>query len=175
MQTRLISSLSLMLDFYGMAIDNSNSLLINRHRDPHIWRKQYNNLETSYHNYLRITRIFKCLCELGQGDYVPSILLFILAEQSENGELDNRELKSSMDRYWVYCMREKQAQACVANAVKWVRNGDGEFTMSLYRKIVKRKQTEGTWRFDLQGQRPGGKDKDKRGRNKGFFERILGT
>lgn len=148
MQIRLLRSLRVMLDFYGMAMSESNRLIIIRHPDPLICAKQYRNLVESYHNYLRITRIFKSLCELGQEDYVPSILLFILAEQSENRELCNRELRASMDRYWAYCMRKRDAQACVAKAIKWVRDEDGEFNMEVYKKIVERKQSEGVWRFD---------------------------
>jgi hypothetical protein len=148
MQARLRKSLELMLDFYGMSMSGANRLFIKRHPDPVICSKLYKNLCQSYHNYLRITRIFKSLCELGQADYVPSILLFILAEQSENGEFDRRELKASMDRYWAYCMRERDAQACVAKAIKWVREEGGEFTMEAYKKIVERKQNDGVWRFD---------------------------
>ena len=148
MQARLLKSLELMLDFYGMRMSGANRLLITRHSDPILCSKLYKNLCQSYHNYLRITRIFKSLCELGQADYVPSILLFILAEQSENGELDRRELRDSMDRYWVYCMRERGAQACVANAIKWVREEEGPFTLEIYKRIVERKQSDGVWRFD---------------------------
>lgn len=147
MQARLLASLRLMLDFYGMALQE-NSLTITRHSDPLICTQQYRNLEFSFHNYLRLTRIFKSLCELGQQDYVPSIILFILAEQAENEELNNEVLKSSMDRFWVYCMRDREAQACVANAIKWVRDKDGEFTIQAYCNIVERKQDEGIWRFD---------------------------
>ncbi len=149
MQTRVLASLALMLDFYGMEISPTNSLLITRHSDRRICQKQFRNLTESYHNYLRITRIFKSLVELGQQDYVPSIMLFILAEQSENGQLDGRDLKASMDRYWVYCMRERDAQNCVANAIRWVR-GDGEFTMKAYEKMVQTKQSAGVWEFDAE-------------------------
>lgn len=172
MQARLLKSLELMLDFYGMSMDGSNHLIITRHSDPTICAKLYRNLCESYHNYLRITRIFKSLCELGQADYVPSILLFILAEQSENGELDTRELRASMDRYWVYCMRERDAQACVAKAVKWVREEEGQFTLEVYKRIVERKQREGVWRFDPveEGlQRP---ERRTRGIRGGFVERL---
>jgi Opioid growth factor receptor (OGFr) conserved region len=141
--------MTLMLDFYGMAISPTNSLLITRHSDRRICQKRYRNLLESYHNYLRITRIFKSLVELGLQDYVPSIMLFMLAEQSENGKLDGADLKASMDRYWVYCMRERDAQSCVATAIIWVR-GDGEFTMEAYEKIIQRKQSHGVWEFDAE-------------------------
>jgi hypothetical protein len=148
MQTRLFTSLKLMLDFYGMAVDSTNLLVITRHPNPEICANQFENLNESYHNYLRITRIFKALVELGKQDYVPSILLFILSEQSSHGELKSRELKASMDRYWVYCMRDRDAQSCIATATKWVRDNGGKFTNEMYRQIVMGKQKDGVWKFD---------------------------
>jgi hypothetical protein len=147
MQQRLLQSLYLMLDFYGMAVDPQNPLIVTRHPDPEINKSQYNNLTRSYHNYLRLTRIFKALVELGQQDYVPSVLLFILSEQSEYALLNSRELKASMDRYWVYCMREREAQATVATAIKWVRDDRGSFTGQMYRRIINGKETGGVWEF----------------------------
>lgn len=148
MQRRLLESLNLMLEFYGMSPSPTTPPIITRHPNPQINSKQYTNLSESFHNYLRITRILKSLVELGQEDYVPSILLFILAEQSEFGNLNRRALRDSMDRYWVYCMRDKSAQKCVADAIIWVREEEGVFTMDAYRRIVVRRVEEGVWRFD---------------------------
>jgi len=148
MQTRLRTSLRLMLDFYGMTLSKPPSLLVTRHSDPVVRRRQYRNLNLSYHNYLRITRIFKSLTELGQQDYVGSILLFILSEQSEWECLDGRDLRGSMDRYWVYCMRNREMQATVANAIKWVREAGGVFTEGMYRRVVERREKDGVWRFE---------------------------
>lgn len=135
-----------------MEWDGDNPLLIRRHSDPLVCAKQYSNLCESWHNYLRITRIFKSLVELGQQDYVPSILLFILAEQSENGALNRRQLRDSMDRFWVYCMRDRDAQKMVAEAIKWVREGEGVMTMDGYKRMVERRcGEEGVWRFDPVG------------------------
>jgi len=164
MQSRLVQSLKLMLDFYGMQVDetSSNPLLIVRHPDPLVCAEQYRNLCESWHNYLRITRIFKSLVELGQEDYVPSILLFILAEQSESGTLNRRQLRDSMDRFWVYCMREREAQRTVAEAIRWIRLEEGVVTMDGYRKMVDRRQSEGVWRFDPAGD--GLKKRERRSR-----------
>jgi len=146
-QTRLLRSFQMMLDFYGMDFDEDNPLIITRHQDLRVCRQQYVNLMDSYHNYLRITRILKSLWELGQEDYVPSFLLFILAEQSQHDMLDNEALKSSMDNYWIYCMRGREAQHCVAKVARWVRD-DGQFNMDVYQKMVERKQSTGRWEFD---------------------------
>jgi hypothetical protein len=146
-QKRLLVSFRIMLDFYGMDLDDENPLIITRHPDLRISRERYMHLMSSYHNYLRITRILKCLSELGQQDYVASFLLFILAEQSEYDTLNSHGIVSSMDRYWVYCMRERDAQHCVVKAARWVREG-GQFTMDVYRQVVERKQSVGIWHFD---------------------------
>jgi len=148
-QIRLRLSFKLMLDFYGMDLDEDNPLLISRHQDLRVCGQRYLNLMSSCHNYLRITRILKSLCELGQDDYVPSFLLFVLAEQSQYETLDTEEIKSSMDHYWVYCMRKRDAQSCVAEAVKWVRD-DGQFHMDAYQRIAESKQTTGRWEFNPQ-------------------------
>jgi len=148
MQERLLQSLVLMLDFFGMKLDETIPLLVTRHVNPIVCARQYRNLCESWHNYLRITRIFKSLVELGREDYVPSILLFILTEQSENNALNRRPLRDSMDRFWCYCMRDRDAQATVATAVKWVREQEGEFTAEVYRRVVERRISEGVWRFD---------------------------
>lgn len=160
-----------MLDFYGMAISTTNRLLITRHANPRVCAKQYENLVYSYHNYLRITRVFKSLVELGLPDYVPSILLFILAEQSEFDQLDNRELRGSMDRYWVYCMREREAQKCVATAIRWVRTGEGKFTKQMYRRLVETKINDGVWKFDAPKVEVERKTIE---RGRGFGSRFLG-
>lgn len=174
MQERLMHSLVLMLDFFGMQFDEhgpvlaptqpshdstdgstlttgtptGTPLLVTRHCNPIVCARQYRNLSDSWHNYLRITRIFKSLVELGKQDYVPSILLFILSEQSASNVLNRRVLRDSMDRFWCYCMRDRDAQATVAKAVKWVREQDGEFNGETYRRIVERRVSEGVWRFD---------------------------
>ena len=147
LKTRVLVSFKIMLDFFGMDLDDENPLVITRHADHRVCRQRYMNLMESYHNYLRITRILKSLCELGHQDYVPSFLLFILAEQSQYNNLNTLELSESMDHYWVYCMRERDAQHSVAKAVKWVRD-DGQFSMDVYRRMVQRKQDSGKWEFD---------------------------
>jgi hypothetical protein len=53
-----------------------------------------------------------------------------------------------MDRFWCYCMRDARAQACVARAVRWVRDEDGEFDEECYRRVVGRRMAGGEWRFD---------------------------
>ena len=172
MQERLLQSLVLMLDFFGMQLHDTTPLLITRHFNPIVCAKQYRNLCESWHNYLRITRILKSLVELGKGDYVPSILLFILSEQSQNNALNRRTLRDSMDRFWCYCMRDRDAQATVAAAVKWVREQEGEFTTEVYRRVVERRVAEGVWRFDPLEEGCARREKKNRGVGTGYTARL---
>lgn len=82
-QARLLTSYQLMLNFYGFALANPSvrcrprsSLFsltvacrvtgaVTRHVDASHWKKRFHNLCTHSHNFLRITRISKCLGELG--------------------------------------------------------------------------------------------------------------
>jgi hypothetical protein len=57
MQNRLIKSYELMLDFYGFVL-NKETLEIERSSD---YVSRFRNLCYHSHNYLRITRILKCL------------------------------------------------------------------------------------------------------------------
>ena len=138
-----------MLDFMGMALDQQTdptSIILRLHPDPETRNRQLSNLAYSHHNYLRITRMLRSLVELGQPDFVPSFLLFIAAQQAM-GVLNNWSLKDSMDRFWVYCMRDQDAQHAVVRAVKWVR-GNGDFPMAMYRRVVEEWKTTGKWKFD---------------------------
>ena len=89
-RNRVVRSYQLMLDFYGMQIADEATGRIERTPG---FRKRYDNLTRSLHNYLRISRICKALGELGHARYVAPWLLFILAEQSEHHELDNSSLR----------------------------------------------------------------------------------
>ena len=60
-QNRIIKSYELMLDFYGMQLDRTTGA-VSRNSD---YRNRYSNLNMRGHNFLRITRILKCLGEVG--------------------------------------------------------------------------------------------------------------
>eukprot|EP00051_Salpingoeca_urceolata_P009941 m.120738 g.120738 ORF g.120738 m.120738 type:complete len:225 (-) comp16515_c0_seq3:270-944(-) len=55
-QARVVRSYELMLDFYGMRLKDRDTGEIERSDN---WVRCYHNLNTSGHNYLRITRILK--------------------------------------------------------------------------------------------------------------------
>ena len=95
-RNRLIKSYELMLDFFGMKLANHDSGLIAR--SDEYQKQQYRLLNTSFHNYLRITRILKCLGEFDLQHFQAPFCEFVLSEIFENGELKST-LKSCLS-YW---------------------------------------------------------------------------
>jgi hypothetical protein len=78
---RLITSYELMLDFYGMRLIDARTGEIGR--NPPNFESRYRHLNRSTHNYLRITRILKCLGELGFERLKLGFLLHIVRELTE--------------------------------------------------------------------------------------------
>ena len=93
---RLIKSYELMLDFFGMKLANLDTGEIARSEENQ--KQQYRLLNSSFHNYLRITRILKCLGEFDLQHYQAPFCKFVLSEIFESGELRNT-LKSCLS-YW---------------------------------------------------------------------------
>jgi len=88
-----------MLDFYGFIL-NKETLEIERSNS---YVSRFRNLSTSSHNYLRITRILKCLGICGLEKYKKGFLKTIITEIFKNKELE--ETKSSLIRYWLPTLR----------------------------------------------------------------------
>lgn len=77
----------------------------------------------SSHNNLRISRILKCLSEMGLERLGVGFLLHVLNEQSEHGELDTRGIRSSMDGWWANCVREEEERVRIGGLIVRVRRG----------------------------------------------------
>jgi len=108
-KARIIKSYELMLNFYGMALVDQTTGKIDR--NPDNWKSRYQNLNSSFHNYLRITRILKCLGEMDLEHYKRAFCEHILKEIYENGQL--RNCLQSCTRYWVPVIRnDKDRAAC---------------------------------------------------------------
>ncbi|BFZ16269.1 hypothetical protein BsWGS_19308 [Bradybaena similaris] len=85
-KNRVLMSYKLMLDFYGMELKDDITGQLKRSKN---WRKRYDNLKRSAHNYLRITRILKCLGELGYENLKKGLLEFVLEEALIHQTLDS--------------------------------------------------------------------------------------
>jgi hypothetical protein len=98
----------------------------------------------SRHNNLRITRILKCLSELGLERLNTGFLLHILNEQSEFNELKSSAIVGSMDSYWANCIRNEDERQWIASLIEKVREGDGYiFTRADYEAASQRQHTTG--------------------------------
>ncbi|XP_053385212.1 opioid growth factor receptor-like protein 1 [Mercenaria mercenaria] len=100
---RILTSYKMMLDFYGMKLENEEDGTIVRAEN---WRDRFRHLDRSYHNYLRITRILKSLGEFGYEHLKKNFVKFILYEGLEEGTLSN--LIDSCVKYWIGVLKEEE-------------------------------------------------------------------
>ncbi|XP_078410936.1 uncharacterized protein LOC144688354 isoform X2 [Cetorhinus maximus] len=99
---RLIEAYKMMLDFYGIELVNQETGYVKR--APH-WRQQFSNLNQRMHNNLRITRILKCLGEMGFEHLQPPLVKFFLTETLIRQQLPN--VRESVLDYFLYTIRSK--------------------------------------------------------------------
>lgn len=98
----------------------------------------------SYHNYLRISRILKCLSEMGLERLNAGFLLHVLNEQSEHDLLNVPRLTDSMDRWWANCIRNDEERQWVGDLINRVRDGDLVFTRQMYEDALERRKQTGS-------------------------------
>uniref|UniRef100_UPI00398EC7C2 opioid growth factor receptor-like protein 1 isoform X2 n=1 Tax=Pristiophorus japonicus TaxID=55135 RepID=UPI00398EC7C2 len=99
---RLIKAYRMMLDFYGIELVNQKSGEVKRARH---WKDRFYNLNLHTHNNLRITRILKCLGEMGFEHYQAPLVKFFLTETLINKQLPR--VKESVLDYFLYTIRSK--------------------------------------------------------------------
>ncbi|KAI0669262.1 opioid growth factor receptor conserved region-domain-containing protein [Trametes maxima] len=141
---RLRRSYTTMLDFYGMDLVSNETGELRRTDD---WQERYRNLARAPHNNLRISRILKCLSEFGLEQLNAGFLLFVLAEQSENGQLNTQTIQSSMDRWWANCLRNEEERIWVNETIEKARSDpEWVFTMEAYREALRRRKETGSFK-----------------------------
>ncbi|XP_060565254.1 opioid growth factor receptor-like protein 1 isoform X6 [Ruditapes philippinarum] len=105
-QDRLILSYKMMLDFYGMQLENEKDGTVVRSDN---WEERFANLNRSKHNHNRITRILKCLGELGFEHLKKNFIEFILVEILETKTLVY--LQESCCNYWIAILKDPSERA----------------------------------------------------------------
>ncbi|XP_033009592.1 opioid growth factor receptor [Lacerta agilis] len=100
---RFVRAYKLMLDFYGIELLNEKTGELGRAKN---WQERFENLNRFSHNNLRITRILKCLGELGYEKYQMHLVKFFLTQILVHQELP-RVLRSALD-YFVFTVRNKR-------------------------------------------------------------------
>ncbi|KAJ6559061.1 opioid growth factor receptor conserved region-domain-containing protein [Mycena vulgaris] len=145
---RLLASYRLMLDFYGMELVTESTGEVGRSLN---YEPRYVNLFNSSHNYLRISRILKCLSEFGYERLNAGFLLHVLNEQSEAGKLNKPGLCSSMDRWWANCIRDEEEREWVGGVITKVRQaeeGRYVFTRDMYTAALAQRLETGSFRSE---------------------------
>lgn len=104
LQQRLITSYDLMLDFYGFVLVDRQTGEVTR--APH-YVQRFKNLVNHPHNYLRITRILKCLGEM-QLEHFKARWLHELIEESVNPEKGMLlvDAVDSLKNYWIGTVKD---------------------------------------------------------------------
>ncbi|KAF8964353.1 opioid growth factor receptor conserved region-domain-containing protein [Flammula alnicola] len=149
---RVIESYKLMLDFYGMHLESQDTGLVGRALPPRNYAPRYHNLVRSSHNNLRISRILKCLSEMGLERLNAGFLLHVLNEQSEANELNSWGIRSSMDRWWANCIRNEEERSWIGDLIRRVRLAEDGFifTREEYEQALQRRTQTGRLGIETQ-------------------------
>ncbi|XP_051488740.1 opioid growth factor receptor isoform X2 [Apus apus] len=100
---RFVRAYQLMLRFYGITLVNEETGELRRSEN---WVERFQNLNRYSHNNLRITRILKCLGEMGYEHYQVHLVKFFLTETLIHETLPNVR-RSALD-YFLFTIRSKQ-------------------------------------------------------------------
>uniref|UniRef100_A0A8D2NRR3 Opioid growth factor receptor n=1 Tax=Zosterops lateralis melanops TaxID=1220523 RepID=A0A8D2NRR3_ZOSLA len=100
---RFVRAYKLMLGFYGINLVNEETGELERAEN---WRERFENLNRFSHNNLRITRILKCLGEMGYENYQVHLVKFFLTETLVEETLPNVK-RSALD-YFLFTVRSKE-------------------------------------------------------------------
>ena len=90
----------------------------------------HHSTQGSSHNYLRISRILKCLSEMGLEHLNAGFLLHVLNEQSESHELNSPGLRNSMDRWWANCIRNEDERLWIRDLIQKVRSAEDDYVFT---------------------------------------------
>ena len=101
----------------------------------------------SPHNNLRISRILKCLSELGREHLNYAFILHVLNEQSEHGQLNTSIIRGSMDRWWANCVRGDREREWINQTIARARDEDVDepfvFSREMYEAAIGNWNKEG--------------------------------
>ncbi|XP_036607910.1 opioid growth factor receptor isoform X2 [Trichosurus vulpecula] len=100
---RFVQAYELILGFYGIELENHKTGKV---RKADNYQERFQNLNSHSHNNLRITRILKCLGEMGYEHYQVPLIRFFLEEILVNGCLPSVR-QSALD-YFMFTVRNKK-------------------------------------------------------------------
>lgn len=114
LSARFLEGYKLMLDFYGIVLVDEEAGIVARAQH---WRPRLQNLVNRPHNFLRVTRILKCLRLVGREHYIPPLLghFVDLLEQPDSRPL--ARYASSLIDFWIPTMEDSaQREQLLARA-----------------------------------------------------------
>jgi hypothetical protein len=119
-RARLIRSLELILDFWGMRIVSVESGEVTRSKQ---YRERYVNLVRNGHNFLRVTRVLKCLGEVGLEQLQLGICLHLARELRQQDSLlaQSSSVRRAAHTYWFHTLRDKAARDTLAAEMNLTR------------------------------------------------------
>ncbi|XP_073539064.1 uncharacterized protein [Phyllobates terribilis] len=100
---RFLAAYKLMLEFYGIKLLNIHTGKVTKAEN---WRERFENLNTHSHNNLRITRILKCLGEMGYDHLKAPLVQFFLQETLCGYHLPN--VKTSALKHFMFTVKEEE-------------------------------------------------------------------
>ncbi|XP_065610676.1 opioid growth factor receptor isoform X2 [Cyrtonyx montezumae] len=129
---RFIRAYQLMLRFYGIILVNQRTGELERAEN---WTERFLNLNRFSHNNLRITRILKCLGEMGYEHYQVHLVKFFLTETLVNETLSNVK-RSALD-YFLFTIRSKRKRRELVHYAWQHYKPQGSFVWGPHDKLLK--------------------------------------
>uniref|UniRef100_A0A8C8B008 Opioid growth factor receptor n=1 Tax=Otus sunia TaxID=257818 RepID=A0A8C8B008_9STRI len=129
---RFIRAYQLMLRFYGIILINEATGELKRAEN---WAERFKNLNRFSHNNLRITRILKCLGEMGYEDYQVHLVKFFLTETLVKETLPNVR-RSALD-YFLFTIRSKRKRRELVHYAWQHFKPRGSFVWGPHDKLLK--------------------------------------
>ncbi|XP_068118364.1 opioid growth factor receptor-like [Hyperolius riggenbachi] len=100
---RILDAYRCLLAFYGIQLMNSHTGEVVRARN---WKERFAHLKRVYRNRRCITRMLKCLGELGYDHFQTPLVRFFLEESLCHGNLP--EIKTSVLNYYLFSVKNKK-------------------------------------------------------------------
>uniref|UniRef100_A0A8C3RRP8 Opioid growth factor receptor n=1 Tax=Chelydra serpentina TaxID=8475 RepID=A0A8C3RRP8_CHESE len=131
---RFVRAYKLMLDFYGINLIDQETGEVQKAEN---WRPRFRNLDRFSHNNLRITRILKCLGEMGYEHYQVRLVKFFLTETLVCQTLPN--VKRSVLDYFLFTIRNKQKRRELIHYAWMHFKPPDKFAWGPHKKLLKYK------------------------------------
>ncbi|KFP76679.1 Opioid growth factor receptor, partial [Apaloderma vittatum] len=129
---RFLRAYQLMLRFYGIILVNEETGELKRAEN---WAERFQNLNRFSHNNLRITRILKCLGEMGYEHYQVHLVKFFLTETLVKETLPNVK-RSALD-YFLFTIRSRRKRRELVHYAWQYFRPQGSFVWGPHDKLLK--------------------------------------